>query len=140
MMDFTNKSAFWVFNQVSNFAYTRYNAIHPEIQEKQKALEAKYLSFTKIIDLAALGMFKENENSAIEFLTDFSCNQGNNLVAEWRDFYGYLFAKFMDGNIKEKDGNQQNPKMQQPGYSKEFYETIVKTTGDKLKVVGGAGH
>lgn len=140
MMDFTNKSAFWVFNQVSNFAYTRYNAIHPEIQEKQKALEAKYLSFTKIIDLAALGMFKENENSAIEFLTDFSCNQGNNLVAEWRDFYGHLFAKFMDGNIKEKDGNQQNPKMQQPGYSKEFYETIVKTTGDKLKVVGGAGH
>jgi dipeptidase len=139
MMDFTNKSAFWVFNQVSNFAYTRYSAIHPEIAKKQKALEKKYVEFTKIIDLAAEGMFKNNEEAAIEFLTDFSCNQGDNLTKEWREFYGYLFAKFMDGNIKTKDGNKQNPKMKQPGYSKEFYETIVKTTGDKLKV-SGASH
>ncbi|PCH71211.1 MAG: dipeptidase [Bacteroidales bacterium] len=136
MMDFTSKSAFWVFNQVSNFAYTRYNEIHPEIATKQKALETKYLAFTNIIDLAAEGMFKQNKATAIEFLTDFSCNQGNNLVEEWKDFYAYLFAKFMDGNIKEKDGNKQNPKMKQPGYSEEFYKTIVKTTGDKLKVVG----
>lgn len=139
MMEFTNKSAFWVFNQVTNFAYTRYNAIHPEIAKKQKALENKYLSFTKIIDLAAEGMFKTDEAAAVEFLTDFSCNQGDNLTNEWREFYGYLFAKFMDGNIKEKDGNNQNPKMKQPGYSKEFYKTIVKTTGDKLKV-SGASH
>ncbi|MBN2595278.1 C69 family dipeptidase [Labilibaculum sp.] len=138
MMDFTSKSAFWVFNQVSNFAYTRYNEIHPEIAAKQKALETKYLAFTNIIDLAAEGMFKKNKATAIEFLTDFSCNQGNNLVAEWKDFYGYLFAKFMDGNIKEKDGSNQNPKVKQPGYSEEFYKTIVKTTGDKLKVVGNA--
>ncbi|PKQ64307.1 dipeptidase [Labilibaculum filiforme] len=138
MMDFTSKSAFWVFNQVSNFAYTRYNEIHPEIATKQKALETKYLAFTNIIDLAAEGMFKKNKATAIEFLTDFSCNQGNNLVEEWKDFYGYLFAKFMDGNIKEKDGNNQNPKMKQPGYSEEFYKTVVKTTGDKLKVVGDA--
>jgi dipeptidase len=138
MMDFTNKSAFWVFNQVSNFAYTRYNAIHPEIAAKQKALELKYLSFTNIIDMAAEGMMKKDKAAAIEFLTDFSCNQGNNLVTEWRDFYGYLFAKYMDGNIKEKDGNKLNPKLTQPGYSKEFYKTIVKTTGNKLKVVGDA--
>ncbi|WP_320019315.1 C69 family dipeptidase [Labilibaculum manganireducens] len=138
IMDFTSKSAFWIFNQVSNFAYTRYNVIHPEIAAKQKALETKYLAFTNIIDLAAEGMFKKNKATAIEFLTDFSCNQGNNLVAEWKDFYGYLFAKFMDGNIKEKDGDNQNPKVNQPGYSEEFYKTIVKTTGDKLKVVGNA--
>ncbi|MUP38201.1 dipeptidase [Labilibaculum euxinus] len=138
IMDFTSKSAFWIFNQVSNFAYTRYNVIHPEIAAKQKALETKYLAFTNIIDLAAEGMFKKNKATAIEFLTDFSCNQGNNLVAEWKDFYGNLFAKFMDGNIKEKDGDNQNPKVNQPGYSEEFYKTIVKTTGDKLKVVGNA--
>ena len=34
MMEFTDQAAFWVFNQVTNFAYTRYNAIHPEIREK----------------------------------------------------------------------------------------------------------
>ncbi len=140
LMDFTNNSAFWIFNQVSNLAYTRYNEIHPEIAIKQKALETKYLAFTNIIDLAAEGMFKKDKAAAMEFLTDFSCNQGNNLVSEWKEFYGFLFAKFMDGNIKTKDGNKQNPKMKQPGYSKEYYKTIVKTTGDKLKVIGGDGH
>jgi dipeptidase len=138
MMDFTNNSAFWVFNQVSNFAYTRYSEIHPEIRKKQKELENKYYAFTKIIDHAAEGMFKDNKDMAIEFLTDFTCNQGDNLTKEWRDFYGYLFAKYMDGNIKEKDGNKQNPKMKQPGYSKEFYKNVAKTTGDKLKVKGAA--
>ncbi len=135
MMEFTSKSAFWVFNQVSNFAYTRYNAIHPEIAEKQKSLEKKYLSFTKIIDNAAKSMMDEDKDAAIEFITDFSCNQGDNLTKEWTKFYGYLFAKYMDGNIKEKDGNKQNPKMEQPGYSKRFYKHIIKTTGDKLKVI-----
>ncbi|RZT95524.1 dipeptidase [Ancylomarina subtilis] len=138
MMDFTNKSAFWVFNQVSNLAYTRYSEIHPEIREKQIALEAKYQNFTKIIDMAAEGMFKADKATAIEFLTDFSCNQGDNLTNEWRDFYGYLFAKFMDGNIKTKDGNKQNPKMTQPGYSEKWKKAVAKDTGDKLKTKGAS--
>ena len=46
----------------------------------------------------------------------------------------------MDGNIKEKDGDKQNPKLNQPGYSKEWYKKIATETGDKLKVIGSAGH
>lgn len=139
MMDFTNKSAFWVFNQVTNFAYTRYNEIHPEIKMKQDELENKYIAFTKIIDLAAKEMFKQDKASAIEFLTDFSCNQGDNLTNEWRDFYGYLFAKYMDGNIKTKVEGQMNPKVVQKPYSEEYRRNIVKSAGDKLEVKG-AGH
>jgi dipeptidase len=139
MMDFTNKSAFWVFNQVTNFAYTRYNEIHPEIKMKQDELENKYIAFTKIIDLAAKEMFKQDKASAIEFLTDFSCNQGDNLTNEWRDFYGYLFAKYMDGNIKTKVEGQMNPKVDQKPYSEEYRRNIVKSAGDKLEVKG-AGH
>jgi dipeptidase len=136
MMDFTSKSAFWVFNQVSNFAYTRYSEINPEIRAKQIALEAKYQKFTKIIDIAAEGMFKADKAAAIEFLTDFSCNQGDNLTNEWRNFYGYLFAKYMDGNIKTKDGNNQNPTMKQPGYSEKWKKAVAKDTGDQLKTKG----
>ncbi len=139
MMEFTTDAAFWVFNMVSNFAYTRYNVIHPEIAKKQKELETQYVNFTKIIDNAAKDMLKQDKKAAITFITDFSCNQGNDLTKTWLNFYGYLFAKYMDGNIKVKDGNKLNPKLSQPGYSKEYYEHIVKTTGDKLKVIGG-GH
>ncbi len=38
MMEFTFDAGFWVFNLVSNFAYTRYNIIHPEIRAEQTKL------------------------------------------------------------------------------------------------------
>ena len=56
MMEFTNKAAFWVFNQVTNFAYTRYNLIHPEIRAKQVALEKQYVNFVQMIDAGAKEM------------------------------------------------------------------------------------
>ena len=42
----------------------------------------------------------------------------------------------MDGNIKTKDGNKQNPTMTQPGYSDKWKRAVVKETGDKLKTIG----
>ena len=49
----------------------------------------------------------------------------------------------MDGNIKEAvevpEGYlYHNPKLEQPGYSEEFYKKVVDDTGDKLKVIGDA--
>lgn len=63
MMEFTNKAAFWVFNQVTNFAYTRYNLIHPEIREKQVALEKQYVNFVQMIDAGAKEMLAKDKNA-----------------------------------------------------------------------------
>ena len=46
----------------------------------------------------------------------------------------------MDGNIKTKVPGEMNPKVNQPGYSKDFYKVIVKETGEKFKVKGESGH
>jgi dipeptidase len=136
MMDFKPDAAFWVFNQVSNFAYTRYQNMIPEIQNVQKQLEDKYIGNTPVIDKLALELYGRDKNKAIEFLTDYSVNQAESTVKEWKNLYGQLFAKYMDGNIKEKDGSNQNPKLKQPGYSEGFYRNIIKDSGDKFKVVG----
>ena len=53
MMEFVDDAGFWVFNQISNFAYTRYNLIHPEIAEKQQATEKEFITLTPAIDEAA---------------------------------------------------------------------------------------
>ncbi|WP_018339620.1 dipeptidase [Butyricimonas synergistica] len=135
MMEFTNKAAFWVFNQVTNFAYTRYNLIHPEIREKQVALEKQYVNFVQMIDAGAKEMLAKDKNAAIEFLTDFSCNTGNQLVDTWRDFYGYLFCKYMDGNVKTAIPGQKNPKVEQPALPEWYLRMIIEQTGKKLEVV-----
>jgi dipeptidase len=140
MMNFSPDAAFWVFNQVSNFAYTRYKDIIPDIQKVQKKLEDKYISFIPAIDKMALELYAKDRAQAIEFLTDYSVSQGENTVKEWKNLYAFLFTKFMDGNIKEKDGNKQNPKLMQPGYSEDFYRRVIQSTGDKFKVIGSSGH
>lgn len=138
MMEFKDDAAFWVFNQVSNFVYTRYSDMQPEVRTMQDKLELFYIDFTPNIDAYALKLYETDKNKAVEFLTDYSVNTGNNLVMQWKDFYAHLFTKYMDGNIKVKDGNQQNPKVRQPGYGEKWYRKIVEDTGDKLKVKGSA--
>ena len=135
MMEFTNKAAFWVFNQVTNFAYTRYNLIHPEIRAKQVALEKQYVDFVQMIDAGAKEMLAQNKEAAIKFITDFSCRTGNHLVDTWRDFYGYLFCKFMDGNVKTAIPGEKNPKVEQPALPEWYLRMIIEQTGKKLAVV-----
>ena len=134
MMEFTNDAAFWVFSQVSNFAYTRYNAIHPEVREKQKALETQYLDYVQMIDAGATSIIEKDREKAIRFITDFSCQTGNELLVTWRDFYGYLFCKYMDGNIKTAIPGKKNPKVVQPPLPEWFLKLLIEETGDKLKV------
>ena len=135
MMEFTNKAAFWVFNQVTNFAYTRYNLIHPEIRAKQVALEKQYVNFVQMIDARAKEMLAQDKESAIKFITDFSCRTGNHLVDTWRDFYGYLFCKFMDGNVKTAIPGEKNPKVEQPALPEWYLRMLIEQTGKKLEVV-----
>lgn len=145
MMEFNDNAAFWVFNQVSNLAYTRYSDMIVDIQKKQAELENNYIAMVPAIDKVALEMYRTDPAKAIQFLTDFSVSQGNNTVREWKKLYGYLFTRYMDGNIKEAvpvpaGYKYTEPKVKQPGYGDDFYRKLVKVTGDKFKVIGSAGH
>lgn len=145
MMEFKDDAAFWVFNQVSNFSYTRYSYIHPVISEKQQKIENEFIELTPSIDKAAQSIYDSDKGLAIKFLTEFSDNIGDNTVAEWKNFYGQLFTQFMDGNIKEPsevpDGYIYYPaKLKQPGYPEWWYKKIAEETGDKLVVPEGGGH
>lgn len=145
MMTFVPDAAFWVFNQVSNFAYTRYDSIHADIQVKQDELENKFIQQVKAMDAGAVAMLEKNPAGAVQFLTDYSVNTGNETVMEWQKLYFFLFTKYMDGNIKRPRPVPEGykyvaPYLNQPGYSKEWYRKIAEDTGDKLKVKGSAGH
>lgn len=140
MMVWSDDAAFWVFNQVTNFTYTRYNAIHPEVEEKQKMFEDTFVALTPEIDGRALALHKKNPKSAIEYLTQYSCNEADKVTYAWKEFYQYLFMKYMDGNVKTADPGKQNPKVKQPGYSEEFLRMIVKDHGDKIKMPADGGH
>lgn len=139
MMKWSDNAAFWVFNQVTNYAYTRYNLIHPEIAMVQAELEDKFIKLTNAVDKAAAELYKADPKLAREYLTDFSVKQADNTVERWKELYQYLFMKYMDGNVKEYVPGEQNPKKKSPGYGDDWYKKIVEQTGDHFKV-HGEGH
>ena len=138
MMTFSENSGFWIFNQVSNFAYTLTNPVKGDLQKKQKELENGYFAETQDIDKTASALFKKSPKKAVRYLTEYSVSAGNKTVMEWKELYKFLFTKFVDGNVKEKQEipkgyNRVNPKVSQPGYSEEWYRAIVNSTGDKFR-------
>jgi dipeptidase len=138
MMTFSDNAAFWVFNQVSNFMYTRTSQMIDDFQAKQRELEDKYINETKKTDDEAVGLYKADPVAAVSLITDYSVNAGSNTVKEWKSLYRFLFTKYMDGNIKVKQPvppgySRVNPKVSQPGYPEEWLRFIVKSTGDRYK-------
>ena len=138
IMTFSDNSAFWVFNQVTNFAYTRTRLLIGDLQKKQSNLEDGYMKETVNIDKSAETLYKKSPAEAVKFLTDYSVKAGNNTVMQWKDLYKFLFVKYVDGNVKEavpvpKGYKYHVPKLTQPGYGDEWNRIIVKSTGEKYR-------
>jgi dipeptidase len=139
MMTFSETSAFWVFNQLTDFAYSRFSLVKDEIRAKQDELENGYINAIAETDRQALLLFEKKPKNAINYITEYSVNAGNRTVTEWKNFYRFLFTKYVDGNVKTAvpvpDGyNRINPKVVQPGYGEEWNRKVAKDTGDRLKV------
>ncbi|OFY37917.1 MAG: peptidase C69 [Bacteroidetes bacterium GWF2_38_335] len=145
MMTYSKTSAHWTFNELSNFAYTRYNLIHPEIDSLQDIIEGKYFEKVKDIDKNAVEKYNKDPKSAIDYITEFSVRTGDDLTNQWRWFYEFLFAKYMDGNVKKKLPVPENykyvaPEVKQPGYSETWKRAVAGETGEKLLMPAGEGH
>lgn len=101
-------SAWWAFNIVANWAYTKYSRMKPEIERLQQAWEDKFDAQVPMIDAKAAEM---PDGDARLFLTKYSCTQAEQAVKDWKDLSIYLFVKYLDGQErKEKDGQfERNP-------------------------------
>ncbi len=143
MTEYEHKAAFWVFNRVSNLAYTRYNLIAPIVKAEQTKLEEKFIKSIDAISEAATKIYAIDQKFGIEYITDYSVSQGDNTVLKWDELYEFLFTKFVDGNVKKTEGrdfidngnNRGIPAYpNQPGYGEEKYRSIIEKTGDRYKM------
>ena len=137
MSQYSETSAFWLFNQVSNWAYTKYNHIHPEIAERQNQLENNWIETSVPRFVKDVEGIKTPEQMVIA-ATNFSNTQADKLFKDWKNFYHHLLVKYIDGNVNTPSapikGQKYVPiKSEHPKYSEDFYRTIIKATGDKLK-------
>ena len=102
MYNYSPTSAWWTYNIVANWAYTKYSAMMPDIKKVQAAWEDKFNAQVEAVDAQVAEM---DPAKATEFLTKYSCAQAQESTAAWKDLGIYLFVKYLDGQErKEKDG------------------------------------
>lgn len=143
MISWSETSAFWTFNQLANWGYTRYKLIHPEIEGYQSQLEKQFAVEVQLVDRQASELYLQNPVYSVDYITGYSVFTGNKLVSDWKAFYQYLFMKYMDGNLKVTEGQQLQDngngknipvRPSHPGYGKEWERLMIQGTGDLLKV------
>ena len=100
---FSPTSAWWTFNMVANWAYTKYSRMYPHIREKQQVWDDKFNTQIAGVDEQAATL---NDEDARAFLTNYSCSQAENLVADWQGLYLYLITKFIDGQERKEENGE----------------------------------
>lgn len=140
MVEYSPTSAFWKFNQVSNYAYTRWIDMIKDIQKVQTNLENTFINEVAQLDNQIKNL--DDVEQMCKLLTDFSVAKGDQTFNAWSDLYNFLLVKYVDGNIKkEKDGKFIETGYrkgdcvfpEQPRYPDEWYRMIIKDHGDVIK-------
>ncbi len=140
MMEWSETSGFWIFNQVENFAYSAWDRIHPDVEAAQMKLEKVFLAEIPSIDDKAKSILEnEGKEAAVKFVTTYSQDAAEKTFKTWKSLYAQLFMKYMDGNIKTKQEikpgyKMANPEVKQPGYGENWYRKIVEETGNQFEV------
>ncbi|MCL2132211.1 MAG: C69 family dipeptidase [Lentimicrobiaceae bacterium] len=143
LLTYSETAAFWLFNQVSNFAYTRYNSMIVDIQKVQKELESDFISQVNAQSDALAKEYAKNPADGINSLNNFSDRAAGKMFNRWRQLYHYLLVKYMDGNIKREENGKfiyngtEKPQPafpDQPKYPEWYYRMIIDDAGENLKI------
>lgn len=142
LLKFSWDAAYWVFNWVSNMAYAKYQYLAPDIKNAQAEFEQKLEDNLQVVEEAAQSLYKKSPEYAMRFLTEYSQNQANLMMQQWKALGEHLMVKYTDGNIKRErkgkfiDNGWGVPSdIQTPGYSEEYYKSIVDSTGNRFLLI-----
>ena len=133
MTEYSETSAFWLFNRVTNFCYSRYDSMIKDLQVVQNQLESKFIR-----DIAHRDKKLANVESGqvVRQLNTFSREFAQEMMREWTKLDHYLLVKYIDGNIKKEENGKfkttetgMSAFPNQPEYPKWFYKQIVDDHG-----------
>ena len=140
---FDMNSNFWMNNWVANQAYNRYDLMIPDIRKVQGDLEKKFISTRAPKEAQLAEMVNAGDiDGVIKEVNWEGAAIAKEATDAYRNLAQYLLVRFMDGNMKKVDDKgdfQYNeygiplyPDF--PGYDKQYYERIVKETGDHFLI------
>ena len=137
---FSMENAFWVCNWVSNMVYPRYSQMFPTLKAVRDSLDASYSQLQPEVEARALALATPQER--VSYLTKYSCQKGDEMIARWQKLAFYLIVKFNDMVEKPTDANgnfERTPygngaRVVRAGFPEKYARELLKATGDKYLV------
>jgi len=127
--EFSWDSAFWTFNFVSNYTYTRWSDMIVDVQKVQREYEGRYLAGQAEVDRTALDLYRKDPAQAQAYLTRYAAQETEQLMTRWKKLGEFLIWKYLDGNVRGPKGEVTHPKAPE-----DWLRCIVKEHGDVIKV------
>ena len=133
---FSDRSAFWVCNWVSNMVYPRYSALFPDLKQVRDSLQQSYFDQQAEIEAKAQTMEPAQMQ---KFLNDYSVNKAQQMLARWKQLATYLIVRHNDMAVKPVDAQGRflrseygfGKTVERPGYPQPFARRLVKEAGDR---------
>ena len=129
LQKFSWDSAWWVFNFVANYANLKYSYMVKDIQKVQAALEGQFLSLQPVVEKTALELLERDPELLVQYLTNYSVSQGDQVVKRWIELGEYLLTKYNDGYVKDERGRPRGK-----GYPSEWLKEVLKSKPDQFKL------
>lgn len=148
MLDYSDSSAFWIFNRVTNFAYLRYDMMSADIRKVVDQWENQMLEDVNRIDSQIAGL---STKSLKKVTTEYSNATAQKLFDAWTRLDKYLLLKYIDGNVKSENadvlsyvldgktssehfvengnGKKIPGRIQQPGYNERWKRAVAADNG-----------
>jgi len=127
--EFNWDSAFWTFNFVSNYTYTRWIDMIVDVQKVQREFEGRYLADQTEVDRTALDLYKQNPALAKDYLTQYAAKNTGQLMTRWKKLGEFLIWKYLDGNVRNEKGEDTHPNAPE-----DWLRCIVKDHGEVIKM------
>ena len=135
---FSEKSAFWLFNMVSNMVYPRYSALIGDLKKAQKDAEDTFAQSQSDVEAKAMELYNDNPPKAVAMLTEYTNQMAMATMRAWGHLAKFLIVKHNDMVIKPEEngvfkrtetGEGVSPV--RTGYPEHFNRRIAKETGDR---------
>ncbi len=96
-------AAWWTFNIVANWAYTKYSAMMPDIKKVQTMWEKNFNEKVEEVDKNVADL---SAKDAQAWLTRYSCVQAERVNKAWKNLGIYLFTKYLDGQQRKEENGK----------------------------------
>ena len=126
---FSWDSTWWVYNFVSNLAYSRFSRIMPDVAAVQVEMEDAIFAMQPAVESTALQLHKQDPDLAKSYLTTYCVSTAEGLVERWRELGESILTRHNDGYVR-----QPHEKSEGVEYPEAWLRRILEEKPDQFKL------